>query len=244
MKKTISIFIAIVLLISSTISSFAIEKGTGNDTLSKSQDEYLATIKSTRSILADNEEKTIRAVCESFLTICRASVRKNDYYPQVLIDEECIKSDKIQYRLSEYTRLANIHSDSDKEIIWDEISFPSFSCSINNNVAEVSIVEDYTYFYNDGFDGLNYRVREYYITLQKNDGSWEIINITTNDPWEKDNNYEDTLDQTSFSNINMTDNILNDDIAEPNLTMYTWTYNAAVAAEYGRQHHKASLNNP
>ncbi len=226
-----------------SIGVFAVEEN-GYDTLSKTYEEYISLLNVSTRSLTDNE-KIIEKTCEAFLSICRASVRSNDYQPSELIDNLSINSDKNKYRLSEYKYLSNLLIATEREIVYDTISFDKFKCEIDDNNATASVVENYSYFINDDFNELSHQTREYYFKLKKIDGSWLICEVATNDPREDENfdyntkfSVSDVLAEPKGTITTDRDEKSNDSVTFA--TRYRWEYNTDVAVEYAKLYYNAT----
>ena len=246
MKKVLSLLLATLLFSFTFVPCFALEKEKGYDTLSKTHAEYMSSLNvSTFSLTNSNDEKAIEETCKVFLSICRASVRSNDYQPSSLIDSQSLDSDKNQYRLSEYKYLSDLLISTKCEILYDTISFNGFRCKIDGNNANASIVENYSYFVNDDFNELSHQTREYYFKLEKTNNTWLIYEVTTNDPGEDENfdyttkfSVSDVLAEPTGIITTDPDEKSNDII--PFATRYRWEYHTDVAVEYAELYYDAT----
>jgi len=225
---------------------------TDNDTLQSTlrytQEEYLANISATKSDTA-----RIEAVCTSFLSMARASVRSEKYDPSVLVADNKLKENKVAYRLSEYEYLAALYKALNQTILSDNISFSDFSLSIDGNSAQAKIVESYEYNINDGFEGESFRKRQYDFDLVMENDEWKITSVTTNDPWEdSDFNYE-AIDVSkavasiveaaaeakheATLNAGTTVDPLGKKDPGASKSLYTWSYDASVAIDYAEDYY-------
>lgn len=255
LKPAFTVVLAISIIFSLSLTSMAstAEIKTDNDalqsTLRYTQEEYLANISDAKSDAA-----RIEAVCTSFLTMARASVRNEKYDPSVLVADNKLKENKVAYRLSEYEYLAALYKALNQTILSDKISFSDFSLSIDGNSAQAKIVESYEYNINDGFEGESFRKRQYDFDLVKENDEWKIICVTTNDPWEdSDFNYEAINVSKTVASIveaaaeaeqkaalnagTAVDPLL--DKKDPGVarSLYTWTYDASVAIDYAEDYY-------
>ena len=245
MKKALSLLLATLLFSSIFVTCFALEKEKGYDTLSKTHAEYMSSLNvSTFSLTNIDDEKAIEETCKAFLSICRASVRSNDYHPALLIDSQSLDSDKNKYRLSEYKYLSDLLISTKCEILYDTISFKGFKCKIDDNNATASIVEKYSYFVNDAFNELSHRTREYYFKLKKTNNTWFVCEVTTNDAKEDENfdyttkfSVSDVLAEPS--GIITTDSDEKNNVAIPFATRYRWEYNTDVVVQYANMYFDA-----
>lgn len=218
----------------------------GYDTLSKTQEEYVAQAKTKNLFLLPNDEDIVENTCKSFLSLGRASVRTQDYSAIALVSETEIASPKITYRLSEYEYLNAVNDAIGTKILSDNIEFPSCVITINGDTAEADIVESYTY-YTDSFDGYNYRMREYFFNLEKSGaGDWVITSITTNDPWENDSFNYNAIDVGKSVTAVLQPSVIaigdNADFEKElaATSLYKWSYNTDVAAKYAKQYCSAN----
>jgi len=259
MKKRL---ILVVLLLTLIFSGNAMvmevdgeENINGFDTLSFSQDDYQNILINSEKMSEDNQ---IKNICESFIASSRAYVRKpSDYSNSVYLDKNRTMTAQVEYRLSEYDYLNSLYNALDWKITSDSIVFDKFSVEINNDNAYASIVESYTYDITDGFKDNSFRRREYTFTLSKGDEGWRITNVTTNDPWEsnKDFNYEaidvesvvltQVNQKSSFNPILQNDIIHSKDLplygieSDP---LYVWNYDTDDAVDYAEDHYDDTSN--
>lgn len=255
MKKVVSLILTMIMCSCFVIpSATAAEDNeqTGYDTLSYTPSDYLelATPKVFRFALTD-ETNSIKNICEAFLSMGRASVRCEDYSPIQLVAEQHRASPQIQYRISEYEYLNEYWNCLDVEIISDNVWFSNFEMESNGNSATAKIVEHYTYYLDSMFEGPNYRNREYTFVLEKSGNSWDISEISTNDPVESGTfTYaplarskaveiatEVPTTDTSFETV-LQEIISTTDTSRP----YRWTYNTAVAVDYAEEYYDATQN--
>jgi len=229
------------------------------DTTSYTQEQYLnsADISGKSAFTTLSDDKVVQLTCESFLAIAKASVRKpNEYDPTKVVLLSSLDKNTIQYRLTDYTYQAELNKALDQTISSDRLVFTDFKVSYDGAQAVASIVESYTYYIDDGFDGESFRRKMYTFELQNVDGKWMIADVTTNDPWELEMDFEyKPLDvQAEILNLLAEDVqvkadpsvIDNNKLKEPELgaraTMYTWTYDASAAVDYAEDHYDDTSN--
>lgn len=223
------------------------------DSLSRSQEEYLAaTGVSGIARFSTNDSDQIRGVCQAFLAINRASVRSEYYDSTSLVSTEALHSTTIQYRLSEYTALETIHEQA--EILWDDLEYSNFNCTITGNTATASIVETYRYYALDGFDTESYRMREYFFAFGKENGNWLISDVTTNDPWETAEDFDYAPIVVVQEQLAIATDIVPiseaeayeqrfsvvDEAAAASTSLYRWTYNVNNAVSYAQKYYNAT----
>lgn len=159
----------------------------------------------------------------------------------------------MQYRLSEYQYQTNLNRLLDQVIQNDVIEFTDSTVSFEGNTAKASIVETYTYNVDDGFDGINFRLRMYIFDLEKINGKWLISDVITNDPWESsgDFNYEPiTIDVSIielFGQMNSikpdTESAMVKNLDDQNLlSLNSWTYTVSDAVDYAVAHYSETSN--
>lgn len=263
-SKLLTILLCGCLIVSLiSVPTFATDSTTSlssiTDTTSYTQEQYLNSSelpgKSALTTLSD--DKAVQLTCESFLAIAKASVRKpSEYDPAKVILLSSLDKDTIQYRLTDYAYQAELNKALDQTISNDSLEFTDFKVSYDGDQAVASIVESYTYYINDGFDGESFRRKMYTFDLQNDNGKWMITDVTTNDPWELEKDFEyKSLDvQATISNLlaeaeqvkanpSVADN---SKLEEPNLgvkaTMYSWTYDVSAAIDYAEDHYDDTSN--
>ena len=156
------------------------------ETLALSPSAYVQKAMSVTKNMRCSDNVKIEAVCQTFLSMIHASVRNQAYDCTWLIAQDSMDAPTIQYRLSEFAFQNALNDTKNVEITQDKISFHSFKANISNDTAVASIVEEYVYYLDEGFDDdYNYRMREYTFSLSKDSGNqWKITKVITNDPWE------------------------------------------------------------
>lgn len=257
LKPAIAMVLAVSIIFGLSLNASASTTGSKTDnvglqsTLRYTQEEYLANMAAAKT-----DAEKIEAVCTSFLTMARASVRNQKYDPSVLVADNKLKDNKVAYRLSEYKYLAALYNALNQTILSDNISFSDFSLSIDGNSAQAKIVESYEYYINDGFEGNSFRKRQYYFDLIRENAGWKISSVATNDPWENNNfNYEaidvskavasianaaSEAKHKATLNANTIVNPLG--MKDPGASiesLYTWTYNVGVAINYAENYYNS-----
>lgn len=266
MKKRIIaklIFIVLIIIVFcstafAAANSTVIDKDTlakGFDTLSYTNEEYKELAKNK----GQNDNDQIENLIIGYLATEKAYVRNPEVYERavVFVDEKALTSNTIAYRESESRYLQELNNLMGWTIYEDFLSFSQYKVTINQKMACASIVEDYKYFINDGFDGESYRRREYTFSLSKDSGFWTIVDIKTNDPWETEDNF-------SYTEIDVSGVIaqLADEMAKANNTALNespigeledkgekaatslnhWTYNPNEAITYAANHYNDTSN--
>ncbi len=204
-----------------------------NDTLYYGQDDYLSMYNDSLSL---DDEQAIRVTCELFLTTLRASVRNPSYDSLPFIEESSVFCPKIRYRLSEYQYLSALYESLETEILSDSLTFSGFKSVVIDDQAYASIVEDYCYYSTDGFGSPSERVREYSFALCRKDGRWLITDVTTNDPWElnQDFQYEPINVVEAVAHASSPEPLISTTVSSPPISrsLYLWPYSSSIAAQY------------
>jgi hypothetical protein len=258
--RIISCLISLILLFPTELTARAqsVDISKVIDTLSISQEGYLAEIHELENqysgININREENIIEKTCEAFLAISKASVRLPEKYNQtVLILLSSMGLNTVKYRLSEYQYQTNLNRLLKTVITNDEIEFTNFTVSLYGNTAKASIVETYTYYMNDGFDGFNFRRRLYIFDLKKTDGKWMIADVITDDPWESSGNFDyEPMDlnnslQELSEQLDSVKLYIEPPIAEKLddpilLSLNRWTYKVSDAVDYAVAHYSETSN--
>lgn len=265
MKKRLIAMLSCVALISTVLSSTAFAtnilapdiasiKG-GFDTLSYSEEAYRALAENTDISECDQ----IKNLIIGYLASEKAYVRNPNEYTRVtgFVDTKALDSKTIAYRESESEYLKELNNLMGWTISKDNLSFSAFKVTINQNAAQSSIVEDYKYFIDDGFDDESFRRREYTFELSKDSGYWRIVNVKTNDPWETDNAFSYTeidvpdvisrlkkellSEKNTFAEITPIDDLEGKgEIATTALNR--WTYSSSDAITYATNHYSDTSN--
>lgn len=154
------------------------------------QKEYLAEAK---RLISDtpNDERKIEVMCETFLTLAKASVRDREAYDcSQMISADSLNKDTVLYRLSELQYVSALCDALGWETLWDDLVFDDFTVSIDGNNAMASIVKSYTYYRTDGFDKQCFRRGMYTFELSQGLDGWEITDVRTNDRYELSEEFE------------------------------------------------------
>lgn len=236
----------------STITDYATE---GFDTLSFSQSEYSAPAIKVRQ----TDENYLEHLIIGFLASTKASIREPSMYDNqtAFISSTATMNNTVQYRLTEAKYTAALYNELGWQIIKDNISFDQFVANIKENSATATIVEDYTYTITDGFSSESFRRREYTFELIKEDDTWQIVGVTTNDPWELDSSFEyaaididAAIQRMREDNISPTSSATStsSDTGTPRTetassSLNRWTYSSAKAVAYAVEHY-ADTSNP
>ncbi|PKM76124.1 MAG: hypothetical protein CVU90_14050 [Firmicutes bacterium HGW-Firmicutes-15] len=228
------------------------------DTLNRTQEEYLAETK-TAITQSNSDEQKIESICESFLTLAKASVRDPQSYDCTqLITTDSLKKATVQYRLTDYQYQSALNKALGWKITRDDLVFTDFKIQKKNkNYVEASVVESYTYNITDGFDGKSFRRKMYTFELLGGSDGWKITNVNTDDPWETDEGFEyKPIDVKTAVNAHLAENKLKystpsidetkdvkaDLQVSPTRTMYNWSYDFMDAVAYAEVHYSDTSN--
>lgn len=259
----ISIFCGCFLTVSAVDVVGEIYNNVG-DTLSLSQEEYLASIpaKMARSTLSS---QVVKATVETFLALSKASIRSTKSYDATaLISNSDIEDDTIQYFLSEQDYQTKMREALSRDIIWDDLSYSDFTVEFDGDNASASVVETYKYYVNDDFDEESCRIREYFINLEYSQDGWRVTSLTTNDPWELESDFVyEAIDADSaveqiladweyaqleveyaqereVANAEQANNI--SVVSTSAASLNKWTYNATTATTYASNNYSKTSN--
>lgn len=220
----------------------------GFDTLSFTQAEYHVSPGLSRQ----SDQSYLESLIIGFLASTKASIREPDLYDNQsgFIAATASANSTVQYRLTEAEYTAALYDEMGWEITEDNISFSQFNATVNGDTATASIVEDYTYSITDGFDSDSFRRREYTFDLTKASGTWQIISVTTNDPWELEPDFEyaaidvdATIQSLREDNAAMlagstvlAAEALEEEVLPASTTLNRWTYSVEDAVAYAVAH--------
>lgn len=226
----------------------------GFDTLSFTQAEYNVSA----GLARQSDESYLEALVIGFLASTKASIREPSLYDNQsgFVAATASTNSTVQYRLTEAEYTAALYDEMGWEITSDNISFDQFDAEIDDTTATVSIVEDYTYSITDGFDSDSFRRREYTFEVEKVNGTWQIVSVTTNDPWELESDFEyaaidvDTAiqslreDNAAILNNSATlaEVISEEEIEPAATTLNRWTYSVEDAVAYAVAHYADTSN--
>jgi len=204
MKKKLSVTFTLCLAILigiTSISAYANENDSksmytsvesifSGDTLKMKQTDYSACV--NMLIGKDtSDEEIIEMNIKAFLTYAKASVREPELYDcSVMLSNKSKTLDTVQYRVSEYQYQAALNEAMGWDILNDDLQFTDYKIEIDGNKAKATVVESYTYFITDGFDSESFRRRMYTFILENEDNTWVITDVTTDDPWETDDDFQ------------------------------------------------------
>lgn len=228
------------------------------NTLSMTQAEYITSAKNTIS-QSDTDDLKIEAICETFLTLAKASVRDPQSYDCTqLIDTNSLNKNTVQYRLTDYQYRSALNKALGWEILQDDLVFTDFKAEVSGNTAIASVVESYSYYITDGFDSESFRRKMYTFELLLDSNGWKITNMTTDDPWEADEKFEYApidvngavdaqlaeikMMSSSEPLIDQAKDAKADNQVLPAVTMYSWTYDTALAVGYAEDHYDDTSN--
>lgn len=226
------------------------------NTVNMTQNDYLAETKKAIS-QSTSDDRRIEAICETFLTLAKASVRDPKSYDSTqLIAADSLKNAKVQYRLTDYEYQSALNNALDWKISQDNLSFTDFKVQKKSeNSAVASVVESYTYQINDGFNQQSFRRKMYTFELLSGSDGWKITNVTTDDPWEKDAKFTyapidvksavnahlaETAVKSTTSLINETKDVKVASQLSPNLALRS--YNTSNAVSYAAAHYRDTSN--
>ena len=106
--------------------STAFKMSEPGNTLSMTQNEYLDATKKAIS-QSTSDDQRIEAICETFLTLAKASVRDPKSYDSTqLIAANSLKNAKVQYRLTDYEYQSALNNALGWKISQDNLSFTDF----------------------------------------------------------------------------------------------------------------------
>ena len=229
------------------------------DTLSYTQDDY-SIMNSSVSRKSDDSSQ-VEFLIKGFLASTKASIRESKLYDNKtsFISNAAIDNDTIEYRLTEAQYQNALNNAMGWSITEDNISFSKFNVEFDGESAVASIVEDYTYFATDGFDSESFRRREYTFQLKKEETGWKIVNITTNDPWELQEDFvyvpidvqgkieaivneKNSVDEDT--SIALEDAYQKEDsqVEATATSLSRWTYSTKKAVEYAVAHYADTEN--
>ena len=220
----------------------------GFDTLSFTQAEYNVSA----GLARQSDESYLEALVIGFLASTKASIREPSLYDNQsgFVATTASTNSTVQYRLTEAEYTAALYDEMGWEITSDNISFDQFDAEIDDTTATVSIVEDYTYSITDGFDSDSFRRREYTFEVEKINGTWQIVSVTTNDPWELETDFEyaaidvDAAIQSLrednaailANSATLAEVISEEEIEPAATTLNRWTYSVEDAVAYAVAH--------
>lgn len=244
-SKGVCIFISAMLFVGSlSFAASAVDSSSRNDTLALTQQEYESRVNTSTAINSTQKESDsddIKTVVETFLSVEKAASRDDTYNEDFLFADNAIKSDNIKYHHDQEKYTFKLRKTMDRNVEWDNLTYSSFGVDISGNTAIATIVENYKYYINDGFDEVSNHVRKCAIALTKENGKWKVNSIKTNDPCETEGNfvYKDfdvdsrvaqTLKNISSANpISVNDSKEDSAVSTP---LSSWTYNRDLAVTY------------
>ena len=225
----------------------------GFDTLSLTQAEYenLLSINhvgvTTNAYVNDSIElsdiQIIEEICKVHIATSRAYVRDPDNYSKTtFFSPEANDNQLVKNHISQYDYLNSLYEAKDWTVYSDNLSFSEYNVEINGDYANASIVEEYSYDINNGFDELCWLSREYSITLRKSLGNWYITCITTDSPIERkeiDIEVQIALIDHPVEAPSILDDLsTHSNIVPMSSSLYSWLYNAEDAIEYAKTYYK------
>lgn len=193
LKKICSIAVLICLVLSTVFISNAqvIKSTSDSDTMTRSQSDYEAQLSLLGKSRNSNDKEYLGKATETYLALSKASIRNNQSYNvEFLLLQKSKSSNNILFRLKSDEFYSKMLKNDNRSIEWDKIDFKDLNVEINNNKAVVKVVEIYEYYIKDNFDTVSKRTKEFTITFEKNNGTWLINEIKTNDPWESDSRFD------------------------------------------------------
>lgn len=237
MKKFLSLILALALCLGLSVPATAVEEsvyvmnGDTIDLTPEAYEEQLTNVTCNKSIT--NSEK-IKAVCETFLALRRASMRDHIYDCRELVSNKGIA----KMEQPECGLLSADEAQSQfKKITSDKIVFSEFSTEIEEDVATANVVEEYSYYLDEGFDDdYNYRRVMYMFSLEKDkDGSWKIVDAYEKSPWEISKSNTDMPE--SKVEVYNTGDVRSPSVKSPDLMKVT--YKTGKAVEYAKKWYSA-----
>lgn len=271
-KKFLCLTLVLAMVFSFSIITFAEEnkeriedhgfvdfiKQDGFDTLTYRQEEY-EVFKNVHITL----EQNIEYIVKGFLVSNKAFVRRPDLYKMKnFISRNAMSNETVAYRLSETEYQRQLNEAMGWEITGDKISFSNYRFEISGDSATASVVEDYRYHITDGFDSESFRRREYTFKLERENNTWKITEIKTNDPWETDGsfvykaiNVKEEINRMLEENESVRNNIAVDFEDKKEFEaeikseasgifreLMSWRYSVADAVSYAENHYDDTSN--
>ncbi len=224
-----------------------LEDTEGFDTLSLMQAEYENLVSDRISGSAANsygsdpaaisDMQIIEEICKVHIATSRAYVRDpGSYSTTTFFSPEAGENQLVKNHVSQYKYLNALYKANGWTFYSDSLSFSGFKAEIDGDNAHASIVEEYSYDIDNGFDNLSWLSREYSIDLRKSSGNWYITCISTDSPIESEE--IDVEAQIALLNQPVESTGLPDDpdmecdIAPASSNLYSWIYNASDAIDY------------
>ena len=225
------------------------------DTLSKTQNDYLQAIK----IETESDVKA-ELTCESFIRMFRAAGRSDSYNPATLVATKSLKSNEILYRLSEAEYLNAMRKELGLEIKEDELKLTIYDKTIGDKAAQISVLEEYSFTYEEKFTDDYFIKRLYTFNLEKNGSEWAITKVVTNDGIENAEtfNYEPidvtaavasiagakaeaaNAPLTTQSREDIVKAMKGEDASRAATARYMWTYNPSRAVYYASLYYNSN----
>ncbi len=158
-----------------------LEDTEGFDTLSLTQEEYESLVSDMISgSAAISDMQVIEEICKVHIATSRAYVRDpGSYSTATFFSPESGENQFVINHVSQYEYLTALYKAYGWTIYSDILSFSGFKAEIDGDNAHASIVENYSYDFDNGFDMLSQLSREYSIDLRKSSGNWYITCIST-----------------------------------------------------------------
>lgn len=224
----------------------------GFDTLSFTQTEYEGLVSGMISdgtanaycnSAAISDMQIIEEICKVHIATSRAFVRDPDSYSKTtFFSPEAGEKQLVKNHVSQYDYLNALYEAKGWTFRSDRLSFSGFQAEIDGDYANASIVEEYSYDIDNGFDKMCWLSREYSVNLHKSLGNWYITCITTDSPIEKEEIDVEAemafLSQTTETTGEFDDLDINNATVPMSSSLYTWKYNADDAVEYAETYYK------
>ncbi len=163
----------------------------GFDTLSMTQSEYENLVADMISDPAISDTQIIEEICRVHIATSRAYVRDpGSYSTTTFFSPEAGENQLVKNHVLQYEYLNALYKSNGWTFYSDCLSFSEFKAEIDGDNAHASIVEEYAYDIDNGFDMLSQLSREYSIDLRKSSGNWYITCISTDSMIESTGNLE------------------------------------------------------
>lgn len=221
------------------------------DTLSLTQTEYEnlvsdkligAAVNSYDSGSAElSDMQIIEEICKVHIATSRAFVRDPDNYSKTtFFSPEAGENQLVKNHVSQYDYLNALYEAKGWTFYSDSLSFSGFEVEINGDYANASIVEEYSYDIDNGFDELCWLSREYSIALRKSSGNWYITCITTDSLIEREEIDVEAqialLNQPVEATGICDDSNIEHNAAPMSSNLYSWIYNVDDAVDYAQNY--------
>lgn len=238
----------------------AVESGIGYDTLDYTVKDYVeysrGTLNTTAraSTVPEDLEGSAERTCAAFLSLGAAASRSDNYSISPLIASDAAESREIVYFESVCDYLNRMHSALGWKVYQDNMQFSDFQTVLLGNTAEVSVVEEYTYYMSTGDteeDSDQYfQRRQYFFALEREPDGWAVTKVTSD-------HYEEQMDGFDYTPIAVEqkvqeilerkdhtgaeeipdEKITEEDLRAVSIDLYKWTYDTSAAVDYAETYY-------